>query len=307
MPDKTDVHNSRSRDSQSDPMQPGRRPWRRLFSVVVRAAAIGYVAVMLLLVLLESRLVYPGAYMDIPPQPTEGIVTVKFQSADGTGLTGQLCEREGATETVLFLHGNGITAAREAPHIAWLSQELNANVFCGEYRGFDGLPGSPHEQGLIEDSLAARDVLCERYQLAPGEIVVYGQSLGGGCASAVVASGGAKLLILDRTFSRAVDVGAEQFWFLPIRWLMRNQFDSIARIAKYRGPLIQVHGTADEIIPIHHAKLLHHAASCDPKHWIEVAAMRHNDSMPPSAWKKCKVKILESLEKTTPSPTTLTP
>ncbi|NND98775.1 MAG: hypothetical protein HKN47_15755, partial [Pirellulaceae bacterium] len=78
MPDKTDVHNSRSTDSQSDPMQPGRRPWRRLFSVVIRTAAIGYAAVMLLLVLLESRLVYPGAYMDIPPQPTEGIVTVKF-------------------------------------------------------------------------------------------------------------------------------------------------------------------------------------------------------------------------------------
>ena len=99
---------------------------------------------------------------------------------------------------------------------------------------------------------------------------------------ALAATGGARVLVLERTFDRLVDVGAKKYPFLPVRFLMRNPYDSMQRIQNYDGPLVQIHGTSDTLIPIEHGKNLFDAASTSDKSWIAVPDLGHNDRLPKS-------------------------
>lgn len=265
---------------------------------IARLICFGYATVLVALIAMEGRLVYPGAYMNVPPIEAEEVKSVEYRSADGTSLTGQLYESAGSQRTLLYLHGNGTIAKRASHFITRIGQQLGANVLAAEFRGYDDLDGKPTEADVIHDCFAARDFLVDRYQIAPSELILYGQSLGGGCAVAVAADSGARLLVLERTFDCLVDVAAARYPIFPVKLLMRNRFDSTQRIKDYHGPLVQLHGTTDRLIPIDHARRLHAVANCQPKYWINVPEMGHNDPIPSEAWAKCLDAIQIALETT---------
>ena len=78
--------------------------------------------------------------------------------------------------------------------------------------------------------------------------LLHGESLGGGVLVDLAARDGARGLVLESTFSSLPDVAAHHYPLLPVRWLMRNRLDSLAKIGQYRGPLVQCHGDADKRI-----------------------------------------------------------
>ena len=58
---------------------------------------------------------------------------------------------------------------------------------------------------------------------------------------------------------------------------MRNRFESIEKIGLYDGPLLQSHGTADEIVPFVQGRKLFEAAG-EPKRFYAIEGARHNDT-----------------------------
>ena len=44
-------------------------------------------------------------------------------------------------------------------------------------------------------------------------------------------------------------MGARQYPVLPVRWLMRNRFESLLRAPHVRIPAVVIHGGRDELIP----------------------------------------------------------
>lgn len=246
---------------------------------LIQIVAIAYAGLLIALVAMESRLVFPGAYLragsDRPTisQPWE------YPAIDGTAITGQLIQRPGARRTVLYFHGNGLTAAMTDGWIVRLSEHLNANVLAAEYRGFQVDSVTPHESNLIDDSLAAHDAVCQHFSLQPQELIVYGRSLGGGCAAAVAAQRPTRTLILDRTFDSVADVAAARYPIFPVRWLMKNHFDSVQRLLPYEGTVIQIHGTTDTDVPLAHGKRLHDSISTANKIFLEIPGMGHNDRL----------------------------
>jgi fermentation-respiration switch protein FrsA (DUF1100 family) len=259
-----------------------RSPQRRVAIAVLRVVILGYVTLLVALVLMETRLVYPGAYSgDRVVQDASGsrIETVEYRSTDGVTLRGRLIERQTGNDPVLFFHGNGVKARWMDNWLSQLSDEFGATAMIAEYRGFED-DVTPDERGVLADCFAARDYLCERLDKRPSDIILYGRSLGGGCAVAVASQGGAKALVLDRTFDRLVNVAADKYPIVPINWLMRNRYDSIAKLTVYKNPLVVLHGTEDSLIPIHHSKTLYASARCEKKHWIQVEGLAHNDALP---------------------------
>ncbi|KAA1257853.1 Alpha/beta hydrolase family protein [Rubripirellula obstinata] len=267
------------------------RSWpARILISVLRLVFFGYIAVVVAMVFMEERLVYPGAYRDDPSgmissQPDDLIQTIPVNSTGDVVLPARLLDRPGAQNVVLFFHGNGAKAKWLDQRLQQLSDDLSASVMAAEYRGYED-DVKPTEKGVIEDCLAARDYLCDRYQIKPSDIILYGSSLGGGCAVAVASRGGAKALVLERTFDRAYAVAANRYWFLPVRFLMRNRYDSLAKLTVYDGPLLQIHGDADSSIPIEHAERLFASARCVPKEFITVPGMGHNDRLPQAVQKQ---------------------
>ncbi len=72
-------------------------------------------------------------------------------------------------------------------------------------------------------------------EFSTGRNVLHGAFAGGGVAVQLLRSTNPAGLILDRTFSSTVDIGANRYWFLPVRMVMRNQFPSASWIRQYDG------------------------------------------------------------------------
>jgi fermentation-respiration switch protein FrsA (DUF1100 family) len=302
---------SRQGESNARKKKARRRPPRsraaRITISFVQIVVVTYVALLIALVCLETRLVYPGAYFgdvdgtqNYPSGKASGIERVEYKSEDGTPLKGRLVERTGAKNYLLFFHGNGSKARWLDVWGKLLSDEFDANVLLAEYRGYED-DATPSESAVISDCRSARRFLCKRYQCQPDDVILYGRSLGGGCAVALASQGGAKALVLERTFDRLVDVAGDKYPYVPVSMLMRNRYDSIAKLTAYDGPLVMLHGSNDKLIPIEHAQRLYDSARCDDKHWIEVPDLGHNDPLASSDLQQIVQAVSQFTTDTTPS------
>lgn len=276
---------------------PARRWLRRLRRVVLFVAVL-YGVALGMLVAFESTLVYPR-----PPlaagnwQPDLlDVEDVFFHADDGTRLHGWYLPHPEPRRFVVFFHGNAEHVGQLGGEMDALRANLDASVFVFDYRGYGRSEGEPHEAGLLLDGVAAQRWLARHEGIAPQEITLYGRSLGGGVAVATAASQGARALILDRTFHSMVDVAADMYRWAPVRLLMRNRYPSEERIAKYRGPLYQMHGKIDEIIPFESGQRLFQASPAPRKEFLPVEDLLHNDPAP-RPWQQGIAEFLRSVER----------
>lgn len=257
---------------------------------------MGYIAVVLIFLVLETGIVYP-----VPPvaigewdPSVHGAEEVYFESADATKLHGWYFEHPNPQAQLLVFHGNGEHLGMLGRWADGLRREHRASVFVFDYRGYGKSEGKPHESGVLQDGEAALDWLSERAEAPPEEIILYGRSLGGAVAVHLAAKQGARALILDRTFDSLVDTAAAFYPWLPVRLLMRNRYSSLDKIRAYDGPLLQLHGTDDTLVPIESAKRLFEAAASKEKHFVAMPGVGHNDPTPTTFENVCG-DFIESL------------
>ncbi len=300
-PSATEPNYPTEAQSRRKPNIRSKRGFRYYTFWTLFALLIGYGGILVLLMVNETFLVYPGSkYPKGNWQPNFAFEEIEFYSNDSTKLVGWFLPRpeSGAAvetgandsanaiaETILLCHGNGENVAQSAAYIGdSMRQTLNADVFVFDYRGFGKSAGTPFEQGIYEDTESALDQLCKRTGKAPNEITLIGHSLGGGPAVELASRTKIKALILQRTFSSLADAAQANYPAFPVRYLMRNQYPSLTRMPRYDGPLFQSHGSADKLIPIELAKQLFEAATTSEKQFMEIEGMAHYDSLPSDYW-----------------------
>jgi fermentation-respiration switch protein FrsA (DUF1100 family) len=256
------------------------------------------------MVFFERSLVYfPTRYPDGDWHPYGlAFEDAEFRAVDGTRLHGWFVPCENPRAVILFSHGNGGNLSHRADILRELHR-LRAAVMIYDYRGYGRSEGSPEEPGILADARAARAWLAKRAAPLVGrassspdrrleaaatfderEIVQMGESLGGGVAVDLAAADGARGLVLISTFTSLPDIGAIHYPWLPVRLLMRNRLDSLSKIASYHGPLLQIHGDADTIIPYSNGRRLFDAAN-EPKHFITLHGADHNDLPAPELYR----------------------
>jgi len=261
----------------------GARP-RRLVRSALRIGGVvllAYVTVAVAAMFLENALIFfPLPYPAGDWNPA-GIAfeDAWFSSTDGVRLHGWYVPNKDARAVVLFCHGNGGNLTHRIDALRALHRRVGASVLLFDYRGYGRSEGKPSVAGAMADALAARDWLARRENIAPDQVVLLGESLGGAVAVELAAQGGAKALVLESTFNSLTDVAAWHYPFLPVRWLMRTRLDSALRIGDFRGPLLQAHGDADTIVPLPFGQKLFEAAN-QPKRFLLLPGHNHNDPMP---------------------------
>jgi fermentation-respiration switch protein FrsA (DUF1100 family) len=173
----------------------------------------------------------------------------------------------------LYFHGNGGS-------LRWRDERFRALITDGSglvalsYRGYGGSSGRPTETGLVEDAATAYAFAIARY---PAEhIVLWGESLGSALALAVAAEKPVGHLVLEAPFTSAADVGAQHYWFVPVRLFMKDQFRSDLRASKVTAPILVVHGENDTIVPMTFGKRLYGLIQA-PKRFVRIAGAGHND------------------------------
>lgn len=204
--------------------------------------------------------------------------SISFEGGAGNTLHGLFLEHPSAKGVLLFCHGNAGNIVDRLPRLRQLRAEHQVSVFGFDYRGYGDSAGKPSEIGLYEDARVARRWLSRKTKTAETEIVIMGRSLGGAVA-VELATDGAKGLILESTFTSTTDVGKSHVKWLPVSWLMSQKFESVDKIADYHGPLLQMHGTKDDVVPFELGMELHNKAN-HPKRFVTMNS-GHNDATHP--------------------------
>jgi fermentation-respiration switch protein FrsA (DUF1100 family) len=261
--------------------------WQRIIGRTVRilrCVVIGYLLVVLAMMLLERWLVYPAPPRSLGNWNPVGLghEDVWFDSADGTRLHGWFVPHAEPKRAILYCHGNGEHIAFNADLAAQLRDRLQASVFLFDYRGYGRSAGRPSEDGCIADGCAAQLWLAKRMAMKPQDVVLMGRSLGSGVAVALAAENGAGALIIENGFPSMPDIAALHYSFLPVRMVMDNRYDSLARIGRYEGPLFQTHGLADTLIPFDLGRRLFDACPSGVKRWLTFPGLGHNSPWPDS-------------------------
>ncbi len=254
-----------------------------------------YVGIVIMMALLETFLVYP-----VPPQSlgewdaaAQGVEDVLFEAADGTQLHGFYASYDSPKGHVLFCHGNGEHVGFLGEAIVELSRELEVSVFAFDYRGYGRSDGKPNEPGVLADGEAAQRWLANRAGVQPDQVILYGRSLGGAVAVHLADSIGTRALVVERTFDSMVEIGARQYPWLPVRWIMRNRYPSADKIRSFDGPLLQLHGSDDPLVPIASAQALFAACPSEHKEFVTAPGMGHNGATPLEFMDKFKKLLLE--------------
>jgi fermentation-respiration switch protein FrsA (DUF1100 family) len=174
---------------------------------------------------------------------------------------------------ILYFPGNGDFLAGLVGRFRDMISD-GSGLVALSYRGYAGSSGQPSEQGLLRDAAAAYAFTSARY--GADKIVAWGFSLGTGVAVALAADRPIGKLILEAPYTSTVDIAAAAFRFAPVRLLMRDPFRSDQRISRVTAPLLIMHGTNDETIPIASGERLF-ALAHEPKQLVRFAGGGHDD------------------------------
>ena len=277
-----------------------RRLGRFIFSLL-KGAVIVYAMVVGILWFMQDTMLYhrsDGAPMLNDPTLLPKREIVCLATADGLNLRSWYFRAARADRpTVLFLHGNAGDIGNHLPFAKFLIQ-AGYGVLALEYRGYGGNPGKPREAGLIEDGRAAFAFL-KAQGIPDAGVVLYGESLGSGIAVALAAEHSVHALILRSPYSSIADVAAIQLPYIPARWLVRDRFDSLAKIGRNKAPLFIFHGADDMLIPLAVGRKLFEAAP-EPKTWLTIDGAGHNDVQTPGA-ERAVLDFLAQLPPVTPT------
>ncbi|MEM9162645.1 MAG: alpha/beta hydrolase [Cyanobacteria bacterium P01_F01_bin.4] len=183
--------------------------------------------------------------------------------------------------TLIYFHGANLNIGFNVTQAYWL-RKLGFDVLLAEYRGYGLSKGDfPTEKTFYEDAEVALAYLTRQRGIDPGEILVYGHSLGGAIAIDLASNHPdlAGVIVQNSFTSMAEMVARSNYaqWF-PVRWILNQRFESLQKVRSLEVPLLISHTTGDPLIPVEMGKRLYKAARSKPKELILVDAKTHHNN-----------------------------
>ena len=251
----------------------------RMITTLVVTAISFYVLLGVMLFFMQERMVFlarlPGRQLEATPRDAGfDYADVNFETADGISLHGWYVYARNPRGTVLFLHGNAGNISHRLDSIA-IFHELGLDTFIFDYRGYGQSEGKPGEEGTYRDAEAAWEHLVTERGEDPARIVVFGRSIGGAVAAWLATKHKPAALIVESSFTSAVDMAAQLYPFMPVRLISRLRYPVIDFVTRIMSPILIVHSRDDEIIPFAMGKALYEAAP-EPKAFLELAGDHNN-------------------------------
>ncbi|MBX9686162.1 MAG: alpha/beta hydrolase [Candidatus Obscuribacterales bacterium] len=179
---------------------------------------------------------------------------------------------------ILFAHGNAGNIGHRLMLVKYL-MDAGASVFIFDYRNYGRSEGKKDLAGLAEDTEAALSCLQNDLKIAPSNIVLYGESIGGGAACAVAAKHPElKGLIIDSSFTSMLNLAKKK---IPLMHIYPDFFQAIPSynnkeyLQGKHLKLLIIHGQKDEAIPYSEAEA-NFAAATDDKTLLTLPNSTHN-------------------------------
>ena len=223
-------------------------------------------------------MIYPGSPVPFPraedlARRLPGARLIDYRSSDGIALRGALVPAaDPAAPVAVYFHGNAESAAQNLPFAADLARQ-GIGVFLVEFRGFGGLEGSPTEDELYADGEAAVEAVLAA-GVRPERLLLIGRSLGSGVATELALRQPCALLVLISPYTSMVDMG-RGLAGPAAPFAVPDRYDNLGKITRVRCPVVILHGTRDEVIPVTMGRAL--AAAAPGIAFVEIPSASHND------------------------------
>jgi len=245
-----------------------------LKSILLFGAAFYLGLVALMYVTQRSLMYFPERVRTAPAQAgLSEAEEVTLDTSDGERLIAWHIPPRGDQPVILYFHGNGGALRYRVDRYRALTRD-GTGLLALSYRGYGGSSGRPSEEGLVEDARATYAFAAARYPEA--RLVLWGESLGSALAIALACEQPVARLVLEAPFVSAAAIASAAYPFVPVRWLMKDQFRSDLRIRNVTAPVLIVHGDRDEVIPIASSERLY-ALIAGPKRFVRIAGAGHED------------------------------
>ena len=176
------------------------------------------------------------------PRATVGGATLLALPADGAPVLVTTRTRIGPNALIYF-GGNAEDVSYSLPGLAGAFPDHA--LYLMHYRGYGGSAGKPSEGALVADALA----LFDKVHAEHPHCVVVGRSLGSGVAVHLASLRPVARLILVTPYDSLADLAAQQFPYVPVRWLLLDKFESWRYAPKVSAPTLVVAAEHDEVIP----------------------------------------------------------
>lgn len=264
-------------------------PKREKAPLALRIAFLLVVITIVMLIairVLNAMSIYPPLEKDASraPELAKGrsdVTEIRFTTEDGVSLYGWVLGEKNARNRIIAFTGNGDYVGSIAPLYVQHANALDAQFILFDYRGYANSEGTPSEQGLYADARAAYGYAVNELKWSPGEIILWGRSLGGGPAiklahELITAKTPPRALILEAPFTCIHDMARVAMPHLgKPEWLIYECYDNIARAPELTIPVFHYQGTSDEIIPYDQGETL---CAALPKHeHLKLEGVGHND------------------------------
>lgn len=243
---------------------------------IVIVAALGYLGALALMFFAQRAFVFPVPSTARTPPGAAGFPEAEehvLSTSDGERVIVWHVAPAPGRHVVIYFPGNGDTLAGSAGRFADITSD-GTGLVALSYRGYAGSSGQPSEQGLLEDAAAAYGFAAALYPAS--KIVLWGFSLGSGVAVALAAEHSIGGMILEAPYTSIADIAASAFPYLPVRYLLKDQFYSDRRIVEVAAPLLVMHGVRDATIPMTFGEQLF-ALAREPKQFVRFGDGGHND------------------------------
>jgi uncharacterized protein len=241
----------------------------------VAIIAAGYLGLLALVYLGQRKLQYfPDPVRRAPaavglPRAEELVL----DTADGERVIAWHVSPRPGKPVVIYFQGNSGGLDLRAERFRALVAD-GIGLIALNYRGYGGSSGTPTEAGLIADARSAYDFAAARY--SADRIVPWGESLGTGIAVALAAERPVGRVLLESPFTSITDVAARLYWYLPVRFLVKDTFRSDRRVGNVTAPVMILHGVRDRVVPIALGERLYRLIRA-PKQFVRLPEAEHND------------------------------
>lgn len=259
------------------------------WGVVLKIAGAAGVALLGIFLLQEKLIFHPRP----GPHGVPGADSMFIQAADGTRLHAWHVKAAPDAPLVLYFGGNAEEVswmvgevAQRAPRVSWL---------LVDYRGYGSSAGAPSEKALVADALLWHAEI--RKTVPASRLFLFGRSLGSGVAVQLAAARPVDGVILVAPYDSMLAIGRHHYPFLPVSWLLKHRFDSLAHAASVAAPLLCLVAQRDEVVPAVHSRRLYDAWQ-GPKRWVELLGAGHNSTDDaPEFWREIRGFLDKNNEK----------
>ena len=212
--------------------------------ILITSAIVIYLILLTLIYINQRKLLYlpsENNYLDDPINFTYNEFFIEVDQE--VKIKSWLIEKDlKKYKTILFLHGNAGNLFNRSYKLNRLN-ELNLNVLIISWRGFSGNLGN-------------------------------GESLGTGVAVEIGQSNKFNSIILESPYTSMVKAAKIYYPYLPVKFLLKDKYDSEKKIKNIKTPILIMHGKKDNIVPFYMGKKLFEIAN-KPKKFLQIEEDDH--------------------------------